>query len=65
MNWAQEYADLFDRTESDRATLALLREGLRQVAEGDYPADACNAETWAREVLNDPRAVRWQEDEDG
>lgn len=41
----------------------LLREGLRQVAEGDYPAEAGDAETWAREVLNDPRAVRWHEAE--
>lgn len=40
----------------------LLREGLRQVAEGDYPADAGSPEVWAREVLDRPESVRWDSD---
>lgn len=38
-----------------------LREGLRQVVEGDYPADAGDEETWAREVLDNPAAVDWED----
>lgn len=37
-----------------------LREGLRQIVEGDYPSDAGNAETWAAEILTDSHAVEWQ-----
>lgn len=40
-----------------------LADGLRQVAEGDYPADAVTPETWAREVLTNPDAVLWDVDE--
>lgn len=40
-----------------------LRQGLRQIVEGDYPADAGNAETWAQEILDRAESVRWQDDE--
>jgi hypothetical protein len=43
------------------AEVLRLREGLRQVVEGDYPSDALNAETWAGEVLADSHAVDWNE----
>ena len=36
-----------------------LREGLRQIVEGDYPSDAGDAETWAAEVLADSHCVEW------
>lgn len=39
-----------------------LRRGLRQIVEGNYPADALNAETWAQELLFDSRAVEWDDE---
>lgn len=44
--------------------LAQLREGLHQIVEGDYPAEALNAETWAAEVLANPGCVEWAQTED-
>jgi hypothetical protein len=40
-------------------------KGLQQIVEGDYPADALNAETWAGEVLHDFNAVNWENDAGG
>lgn len=51
-SWPCEVAFLLDERER-------LREALRQIVEGDYPADAINAETWAAEVLADSNAVAW------
>lgn len=42
-----------------------LREGLRQIIEGDFPSDAGNAETWASEVLGRPEAVQWEREPSG
>lgn len=38
----------------------LLRRGLRQIADGDYPFEAGDAETWASEILHDPSRVDWK-----
>lgn len=48
----EEWAALY--TENER-----LRRGLQQIVEGDYPAEAIKAETWAAEVLADSHAVEW------
>lgn len=43
------------------AEVTALRKGLQQIADQDYPIDAGDAATWAREVLADPAAVHWKE----
>lgn len=42
--------------------VSLYRKALEQIVSGDYPAEAGNAETWAAEVLHDPRAVYWEDE---
>lgn len=39
------------------------REGLRQIAEADFPFEAINEATWARELLDNPAAVSWKASE--
>jgi hypothetical protein len=60
--WGQDAAFIGFVIDQLRAERVHLREGLRQIIEGDYPSDAGNAETWAREVLADHEAVNWNTD---
>lgn len=55
------YASLDKHWKLIEDTVRCYQKALQQIATGDFPFDAGDAETWAKEVLNNPECVNWQD----